>query len=163
MDGGGNDILICNTALFPGCNTLCNTSGAATNPTCQDIVGQALDRAEQLMLDAAAQGVSDVIYFYYPHIPSNNGGYAYILDYAEPLARASCEGAAAATNGDMRCHFVSLIQPFIMAGGDRNPLNFAGDGIHPSQAGQNIMASEIWAVMQSECLGQPASSGCCMP
>jgi lysophospholipase L1-like esterase len=84
-----------------------------------------------------------------------------MIDYAEPLARATCDGAADATGGKLHCHFVDLVQPFIAAGGDMNPANFSIDGIHPSQAGQDIIAHEIFAVMKSQCLGQDAASGCC--
>jgi hypothetical protein len=128
---------------------------------CRDIVDQALQASDALMQTAADAGVHDTIYFFYPHIPANNGGYTEILDYAEPLVKARCDGGEAATGGRLRCHFVDLIQPFIAAGGDRNPANFAGDGIHPSAAGQNIIAQQIANVMQNDCLGQ--SSGCCAP
>ena len=39
--------------------------------------------------------------------------------------------------------------------------NIAGDGVHPTQSGQNITAAEIYARMQADCLGQ--TSGCCTP
>ena len=41
--------------------------------------------------------------------------------------------------------------------------NFALDGIHPSQAGQNIIAQQIDGTMRADCLGRPAASGCCAP
>lgn len=163
MDGGGNDILLCDNVAYPNCNTLCNTTGSSTQKVCQDIVTNALTAASALMVKAANAGVRDTIYFFYPHIPANNGGYKEILDYGEPLAKAACDGAEAATSGKLRCHFVSLIQPFANAGGDMNPANFAGDGIHPSQVGQDIIAGEIWKVMQSQCLGQLSTNSCCAP
>lgn len=163
MDGGGNDVLICDTFQFSQCNMLCNNPGSDTVPVCQQIVDRALQAGRALMQTAADAGIHDTIYFFYPHIPANNGGYTDILDYAEPLVKDMCDGAEAATGGQLRCHFVDLIQPFIAAGGDRNPANFAGDGIHPSAAGQAIIAQQIWNVMQSDCLGQPSSSGCCTP
>jgi lysophospholipase L1-like esterase len=163
MDGGGNDILICNNTQFPNCATLCKQPGSSTQKVCTDIVTQALAAADALMQKAAAAGVKDVIYFFYPHIPNSNGGYKEILDYSEPLAKAKCDGAFQESGGKLTCHFVSLIKPFADAGGDMNPANFAADGIHPSQAGQNIIAQQIYGVMQSRCLGQEASSGCCAP
>jgi len=106
--------------------------------------------------------VRDTVYFFYPHIPakgSGGGGYDEILDYAEPLAKQLCDGAATASGGKLHCHFVDLVQPFIAAGGDKNIANFAGDGIHPSAAGQQIIATQITNVMKANCIGQP--SGCC--
>jgi hypothetical protein len=163
MDGGGNDILLCDSIRFPGCNTLCNRSGSSAQKVCTDIVGLALDTLTDLLHKAASAGVADIVYFFYPHVPANFGGYVEMIDYAEPLFRATCDGAVTETAGQLTCHFVSLIEPFIAAGGDMSPLNFALDGIHPSQAGQDIIAREINNVMQSECLGQNATSGCCVP
>jgi hypothetical protein len=52
---------------------------------------------------------------------------------------------------------VDLVAPFKAAGGDKNPANFAGDGIHPSQAGQNVIAKEVFKVMKDNCIGMTAS------
>jgi lysophospholipase L1-like esterase len=161
MDGGGNDILICNQAMYPGCNTKCNTTGSSTVKICQDIAAAAIDTAKTMMKKAADAGVKDVVFFYYPHIPSNNGGYSEILDYAEPLAKASCDAGMTNTGGKLACHWVSLVQAFIAAGGDKNPANFAGDGIHPSAIGQGIIAGEISKVMKANNLG--LASGECTP
>lgn len=163
MDGGGNDILICDQAQFPGCATACNSPGSSTTQVCIDIVDTALGVARSEIGDLSAAGVKDIIYFFYPHIPSAGGGYSEILDYAEPLVRALCDDVVNVTNGATRCHFVSTIGPFAAAGGDINPANFVGDGIHPSAAGQDIIAAEIWSTMQDNCLGMPASAGCCTP
>ncbi len=161
MDGGGNDILICDAATYPNCSTLCKSSGSSTQKVCTDIVAKAMSTAQQLMTDSANAGVRDVIYFFYPHLPAANAGYSEILDYSEPLAKNLCDSAVTITNGKLRCHFVDLVKPFAAAGGDGNPLNFAGDSIHPSQAGQNIIATQITNTMKADCLGE--SSGCCAP
>ncbi|HEX4336866.1 MAG TPA: SGNH/GDSL hydrolase family protein [Polyangiaceae bacterium] len=160
MDGGGNDILICDASMFPNCATVCTSAGAATNATCKSIVQKATDAAVTLMNTAANGGVHDVIYFFYPHIPDAGGGgagFAEILDYSEPLAKQTCDGANARTNGKLTCHFVDLVEPFKAAGGDKNPANFASDGIHPSQAGQNIIAKELFAVMKANCIGMTSA------
>jgi lysophospholipase L1-like esterase len=164
INGGGNDILICDSTRFPGCNTTCNITGSSTQRVCMDVVSTAILGAEQFMARIADAGVKDVIYFFYPHIPNSNGGYKEILDYAQPFAKDVCDRAFAASGGKLTCHFIDLVQPFAKAGGDMNPANFSPlDGIHPSQAGQAIVAREISTVMQSRCLGQPSSSGCCAP
>jgi lysophospholipase L1-like esterase len=162
MDGGGNDILICDATKFPNCATLCSSAGSSKNSECTSIVKQALDAATTLMTNAANDGIKDVIYFFYPHIPDKAGGYSEILDYAEPIAKKLCDDAFTTTGGKLTCHFVSTEAAFKAAGGDENPANFSAvDGIHPSQAGQDIIAKQIYATMQSDCLGQ--TSGCCAP
>jgi hypothetical protein len=162
MDGGGNDILICDTVKYPGCNTLCAAAGSSTQKVCTDIVQAAIDTANNLLVSSAAAGIRDVIYFFYPHIPAKNGGYKEILDYAEPLAKAACDGAEAKTNGKMRCHFVDLVKPFASAFGDAAPSQFeAVLQVHPLQPGVDLMAKTITDVMKNECLGQ--ASGCCAP
>jgi hypothetical protein len=161
MDGGGNDILICNTAMYPGCNTACKSPGSSQNAGCKDIVAKAVAAAEALMQKTANAGLKDVVYFFYPHLPGANAGYKEITDYAEPFAKASCDSAFQKTGGKLNCYFVSLIAPFAAAGGDANPANFVADAIHPSAAGQQIMAREINNVMKQHCLGQ--QSGCCTP
>jgi lysophospholipase L1-like esterase len=160
MDGGGNDALICDAAQFPNCATLCTSAGASMNTECQGIVSKALDAATTLMASAATAGIKDTIYFYYPHIPdagSGGAGFAEILDYAEPKAKAVCDGAFAATGGKLSCFFVDLAAPFKAAGGDKNPANFAADGIHPSAAGQAIVSQQIFNVMKAQCIGFTAA------
>jgi lysophospholipase L1-like esterase len=161
MDGGGNDILLCDTAKFPGCNTQCNAPGSSSKQTCKDIVAQATAAAGTLFDKMSAAGVKDVVYFFYPHPPTNNGGMKEIDDYSEPIARAQCEGYGAKTSGKTNCYWVSTVKPFADAGGDINPANFVLDGIHPSDAGQKIIAKEINDTLKAHCLGQQSSSGCC--
>jgi lysophospholipase L1-like esterase len=162
MDGGGNDILICDAIKFPGCGTMCNTTGSSKLQICKDIVSQATATAKTLFDKMSAAGVKDVVYFFYPHPPVNNGGMKEIDDYSEPPARAQCEAYTTTSGGKTNCYWVTTVKPFADAGGDINPANFAADGIHPSQAGQNIIAKEINNVLKAHCLGQPSSSGCCM-
>jgi lysophospholipase L1-like esterase len=170
MDGGGNDILICDAAQFPGCAATCTMAGSSMNKTCQAIVQKATDEAKVLMMQDANAGVHDIIYFFYPHIPDagpGGAGFSEILDYSEPLARDQCNQASTFTNGKTFCHFVDLVEPFKAAGGDKNIANFAADGIHPSQAGQNIIAKEIFNVMKANCIGMTSAdamkNGCmCM-
>jgi lysophospholipase L1-like esterase len=164
MSGGGNDILLCDNNKFPGCQATCSVAGSSGQKVCTDIVAAASAAAEALMVKMSSAGVKDVIYFFYPHIVANNGGYTEILDYARPLAKAKCNATAAMSGGRLTCHFIDLVAPFAAAGGDMNPANFSiVDGIHPSQAGQNIIAQEIWATMQSACLGMASMSECCAP
>jgi lysophospholipase L1-like esterase len=67
-----------------------------------------------------------------------------------------------ATGGKLTCHFIDLRTPFGNSGVAGTP-NIGGDNVHPTAAGQAIIAGEIEKVMKASCLGQPVSSGCCTP
>jgi lysophospholipase L1-like esterase len=160
MDGGGNDILLCDAVKFPDCGTC--TTGRLVEPADIRIVAQATAAAGTLFDKMSAAGVKDIVFFFYPHPPTNNGGMKEIDDYSEPIARAQCEAYGAKTNGKTNCYWVTTVKPFADAGGDINPANFVADGIHPSQTGQNIIAKQINDTLKAHCLAQPSSSGCCM-
>jgi len=155
MDGGGNDILVCDGVRFPNCASC--KAGSTAEP-CPSIVQLALDRAEALMLKAASRGVRDVVYFFYPHVPNGTliGGANpnAILDYAMPKVKALCDGAAARTGGKLRCHFVDLIPVFA-----NHSEYFAAEDIHPNNRGSAAMAEAVWSSMRTNCISQ--RSGCC--
>jgi len=161
MTGGGNDILIADTIMYPGSDACKDRTDSATMKVCQDVVKNALDTAGKMMKSAADAGIKDVIYMYYPHIPG--GGFGgmnpnVILDYSLPMARAVCEGAEAATSGKMRCHFLDL-QPVF----EGQTGWFADDGIHENSMGSAVMAKEVVKILKAECIAQPEASGCCTP
>ncbi len=166
MDGGGNDILLCDTTAYPGCNTVCSQTGSSKNATCQAIVSKAFATAKTLMQSAADAGVKDVVYFFYPHIPSKGGGgggYSEILDYSEPQAKTLCDSAYANTGNKLSCHFVDTAAPFKAAfatatypdGAD--PAQFEITGIHPLKAGVDIIAQQIYNSMKTNCVGLTAA------
>ncbi|HMI89424.1 MAG TPA: SGNH/GDSL hydrolase family protein [Polyangiaceae bacterium] len=162
MDGGGNDILVADTAQFPQGADCKQNLMSPMIPDCQKIVDKAVTKAVELMDTAADKGVKDVVYFYYPHVPDGTliGG-AHpnaILDYALPRVRATCDGASTRTGGRMTCHFLDLIPVF-----DGHPDWFAFTDIHPNPTGSQAMAKAVWAIMKDKCIAQPASSGCCAP
>jgi hypothetical protein len=160
MDGGGNDVLLCDGIRFPGCADCKNNANAANIPVCQQVVQAALDRAVTLMGRAAAVGVKDAVYFFYPHVPDGTliGGARpnAILDYALPRARDLCNSTLSRTNGQMRCTFVDMIPTFT-----GHPEYFAAGDIHPNTLGSAAMARTIWSSMKSACVSQKAASGCC--
>ena len=162
MDGGGNDVLVPDTAQFPQGNQCKESATSPMIPDCQRIVAKAIAKAEELMNLAADKGVRDVVYFFYPHVPEGTliGG-AHpnaILDYALPFVKATCDGAAVRTGGRLVCHFLDLIPVF-----DGHPEWFAFTDIHPNSSGSQAMAKAVWSLMKSACIAQPASSGCCTP
>ncbi len=155
MSGGGNDVLI-------GARQ-CLEPGSSSDPGCQGVIQNAISKAEGMFDALVAAGVPDIIYFFYPHIPPTAllTGTApnEILDYAYPLVREHCEGAEQRYGGAIQCHFIDLRLLF----GDTyqyvNPI----EGIHPTPAGAQMIANEIYGIMKASCLGQPASKGCCAP
>jgi hypothetical protein len=168
MDGGAYDIFSPDLAQFPQ-GAQCRNLGfrAIDVPDCQKIVDKAVAAAKDLFLKMAKSGVKDVVYFFYPKVPTNTifGGNnpAGVLDYAMPKVRAACEAAyelsvEAAADKPIRCHFVDLVPVF-----SGHPEFFAVADIHPSPAGSKAMAEAVWTTMKAECVGQPASSGCCAP
>jgi lysophospholipase L1-like esterase len=166
MTGGGNDILVADTLMFPDAGMCTSTPTAPTIADCMTIVSKALDMAKALMDDAADAGVRDVVYFFYPHIPG--GGLISgptpnpMLDYALPRAQKVCESALEVTGGRMKCHFVNMVPVFEgKMGLFADAVSEDGDGVHPNSMGSKVMAEEIWRVMQAECVGQPSSAGCC--
>ncbi len=154
MDGGGNDVLVWNRG--------CLEPGSAANPTCHAAIQDAIDVSVQGMTDMADSGVSDVIYFFYPHLPGGGlGGPApnEILDYAYPLVEETCTSANERTGGRLTCHFIDLRDPF-----EGHTTEYVGiDGVHPTPAGGEVIGQEIWRTMEENCVGQAEASGCCAP
>ena len=161
MTGGGNDILIADTVLYPGSDTCKDRLDAPMDKVCQDVIANAMEVASKLMDTAAEAGVRDVVYLFYPHIPG--GGFGgmnpnAILDYSLPMARDLCTGAATRTEGKLRCHFLDLVPVF-----DGHADWFADDGIHENSLGSAAMAQEVMKLLADKCIAQPESSGCCEP
>jgi hypothetical protein len=161
MDGGGNDVLICDPGTYPGCDK-CKEMGASKLPVCLKIVQDTLATFTKLQDRYVSVGVKDVVYFFYPDVPANTpigGPYPNeIADFAMPMWKATCEGAEQRTGGKLRCHFVDMVPVF--KGHDDY---FAAGDIHPNPMGSAAMAKAIWGKMKADCVWQGASSGCCAP
>jgi hypothetical protein len=160
--GGGNDVLVADTAMFPQAADCRNSASSVSISDCQKIVAMAIDAASRMLDKAAANGVKDVVYFFYPHVPEGTviGGAHpnQILDYALPMVKDFCDGSYARTNGKLTCHFVDMVPVF-----EGHPDWFAATDIHPNSMGSAAMAKAVWKVMKDNCIAQPASSGCCEP
>jgi lysophospholipase L1-like esterase len=159
MDGGGNDVIL-------GASQ-CTVAGASQTAECQGIVQAAINNAISLFDTMQQSGVYDSVYFFYPHVVPNalggmlaKGAPNEILDYSYPLASQNCDTAVTRYGGDkIRCYWIDTRADF----GDTyqyiNPI----DGIHPTAAGADIIAGLIYDTMKANCLGMPASKGCCHP
>lgn len=159
MDGGGNDAL-----LPPGGSPAANCkneANAGTDTACQMLVQATLTAAEKLVQTMADAGVKNMIYFFYPHLPGtgilSGSNPNAIDDYAAPLVQKDCEGALSKTNGKLSCVYIDTRPAF----GSDYMANISSDGVHPTAAGQNILAGLILKAMKDNCIRQ--SSGCCAP
>ena len=160
MIGGGTDILLPDPK-FGSEAANCKTDMGPNLPVCRQILDLAFEAGGKLFQTMADKGVGDVVLYFYPHVPKNTliGGSNpnAILDYANPMAKAWCDGTEAKTGGKLRCHFVDLVP--IFEGHQNDWFNTAD--VHPNKMGSSAMAKAIVKVMKDNCIAQPASSGCC--
>lgn len=130
MDGGGNDILQAN----------CGSSCCASCPG----VKAAVDAAKTLVQKVATDGtVEQIIFFYYPYFPSFPALDAPNMDYQRPLMKSICDEST------VPCHFMDLRPVW-----EGHPEYTGNDNLHPSVTGARVLAGEIWAVMQDNCIAQ---------
>lgn len=149
MSGGGNDVLISNQQ--------CRPEGSETRMDCQKVVQNSLDAAKTLFTSMQSAGVSDVLYFWYPHIPGGllTGGEkgTSISDYTYPMLEAV---AKAASTDTFHVYTVPTVDIF-----EGHPEYFYSDGLHANDVGEGKIADAIWKVMKDNCIAQGESSGCC--
>ena len=149
MDGGGNDLILGVDSLLNDCLGV----GARRKPACTAIVQGAMNMVRQMAQKMKAQGVQDVVYFLYPHVPLGGDD---ILDYSVEQAQAL---ATELSTDSFRFHLVDTRGTF-----QGHPEYFGGlDPIHANEAGGRQIARLVWETMKRECIAQPASSGCCKP
>jgi lysophospholipase L1-like esterase len=144
MDGGGNDVLIDHQE--------CLADGASKDAGCQSVVADTLRVGKQLIGQMKTDGVTDGIYFFYPHVPAGGND---INDYSLPMLQATAMSLATPA---FRTYVLDLIPVF-----DGHANWFSDDGIHANDTGENVIADEIWKIMKANCIAQPEASGCCAP
>jgi hypothetical protein len=128
MNGGGADALL----------GTCETVDAAC-----PVIGEAVDAARDLLAKMAADGVTEVIYVFYPDA-QNAAATREKVDALRPLIQTVCGEAAT------RCHWLDLRPTF-----EGNYAEYVSeDGLNPTEAGSEAVAREIWAIMQSNCIAQ---------
>jgi GDSL-like Lipase/Acylhydrolase family len=162
MTGGGNDVLVADTAMYPKGGDCKMSMSSPTIPDCQKIVDKALEAADDMLNKGVAAGIEHVVYFFYPNVPEGTvvgGTYPNaILEYAAPLVKDFCDSTLERTGGKAACYFVDLRPAF-----SGHPEYFAPADIHPNTMGSAVMAKTVWQKMKDNCIAQPASSGCCEP
>lgn len=127
MDGGGNDL------LFGGqCKNGPNS--------CSKII----TTLEALFAQMGADGVKEVVYFFYPDPQGIGASIKPAMDILRPQVQDLC-----ASTTDVRCTWVDQ-----RASWEGNYAKFTSDGIHPTEAGAAASAKQIWGAMTSRCIAQ---------
>ena len=140
MDGGGNDVLVGNRSCI-------DNEAPPGNKSCVDTINRAMAAAKTLLAKMASEGVENVVYFFYPHLPGGDlGGKKELenatIDYAIPLVKKTCEDAP------VNCFFVDTRGLFGDAVSDFQ------DGVHPTIVNNNKIAGAVWKTMQQQCIAQ---------
>jgi lysophospholipase L1-like esterase len=133
MTGGGNDILIGNPT--------CLNNPPPGNQSCVDTVARATAAAEAMFAQMQTDGVKHVIYYFYPRTTLFQS--AANVDYAFPIVKAGCEKF----RGPLNCYFVDTRPAF-------DGQNWFGDGIHPTDPGQQAIGKLVWETMVTNCVAQ---------
>jgi hypothetical protein len=104
-------------------------------------VQNAITGLNQLFSRMTADGVSEVIYFFYAD-PVNRPMVKAGLDVLRPLAESACEAAP------LPCHFIDLRPVFQ----DHYDDYVGDDGLVFSEAGARASADTVWTRMENECV-----------
>jgi hypothetical protein len=127
MNGGGPDILVSScTAPVIECPALVDAAAAA----------------EQVLAQMATDGVSEIVYVFYPDPvdPAMRERMDALRELIEPVC----------ANSTVPCHFVDL-RPTLSAA----PAEYlSADGLTPTAPGSEVSAGAIWETMQRECIAQ---------
>jgi hypothetical protein len=78
-----------------------------------------------------------------------------ISDYTYPMLDAIAKSATADT---FHAYMLPTVEIF-----EGHPEYFYSDGLHANDMGTAKIGEAIWKVMKDNCIGQAASSGCCVP
>lgn len=127
MNGGGAD------AFISTCEVL--------DDTCTELL-DAVSAAEALLAQMAANGVTNVVYAFYPD--SENDDVRGRVDFLRPRIESVC------ANAPLTCHWLDLRVTFE----GFMDTYIAADGSLPTSAGSEATAKAIWAVMRDHCIAQ---------
>jgi hypothetical protein len=153
MDGGGNDVLISNPQ--------CEPDGSEKNAECQQVVAGSIAALKKMWPDMQKEGVSDVMMFWYPHMPgvgilNSQGTGNTISDWTLPMLQDLAKSVSTDT-------FHVWVVPTVELFEGHPEYFYSGDNLHANTTGETKIAEKIWGVMKDNCIGQAASAGCCMP
>ena len=116
--------------------------------------------------------VEDVVYLFYPHVPSGvsmsttGTNPNVMLDYLSGQIKPLCESVESTSGAKLRCHFVDLIPVFDghpdwrLATAANTPSGVNGV---PNFMGSSAMAKTVAKLLKDQCIAADVSSGCCSP
>ncbi|MBN1655361.1 MAG: SGNH/GDSL hydrolase family protein [Deltaproteobacteria bacterium] len=128
MEGGINDLL---------------WGGRCQNgydPTCSEVVST----VDTLFAQMKTDGVTDVVYFFYPDPTGSGARIKDAMDVLRPEMKKACDEET-----DVRCVWVDQRESW-----EGHYDTYTFDGIHPTGAGSQAAANEIWAAMVANCIAQ---------
>jgi lysophospholipase L1-like esterase len=136
MTGGGNDIILDFFGNLIACQGA--ETEAALSPACIAALDEITVGVDDLMATMEADGVQDVFYVGYGHITANE--LSGTIERTKRVQGERCRDDDPTKT--MRCHFVDP--------SDALGTMFGGDGIHPTDAGYDIIGTMVWERMQME-------------
>jgi hypothetical protein len=128
MDGGGNDLLAAGRCQ------------SGFDQRCEEIV----TTVDTLFLQMRTDGVSDVVYFFYPDPMGIGARIKPAMDILRPEMKALCDGTT-----HVRCIWVDQRESWM-----DHYDEYTDDGIHPTDAGSMASARQIWNAMVANCVAQ---------
>ena len=128
MDGGGNDLLQAGRCQ------------SGFDASCKEVVAV----VQELFAQMKADGVKDVVYFFYPDPMGIGANIKTAMDILRPEMKKACDAAS-----DVRCVWVDQRESW-----EGNYDSFTSDGIHPTDAGSMASAQQIWDAMVAHCIAQ---------
>ena len=131
MNGGCNDIFYYGGGTS-GNDNFCSD---ADSPECRDLVDAATDAARALITQMKDDGVTSVIYLFYPHLINDRVWVNAALDDAFYAMESVCTESE-------HCYLIDPVDDF-----EDHPEYFMNDNLHPSAAGFRELAYMIWGVM----------------
>lgn len=134
MDGGGNDVL-----LHPSGALSFSPCYGQITAECMRTIEDVVATYDTLIQRMVADGVQDIVIFYYGYLPDSN--YDAVMDLGADLGRVPCDAVEA-------CHFVDVRDDF--RGHETQYIGI--DGIHPTPAGAQVVADAIAEVLARECV-----------
>lgn len=127
MDGAGNDLL-----FGDRCKTF--------DDKCKEVI----DVVSKMFTTFKSNGVKDVVYFFYPDPMGIGAQIKDAMDVLRPEMKKQCDGAT-----EVRCIWVDQRESWM-----DHYSEFTSDGIHPTTAGAEASAKQIWDAMVASCVAQ---------
>jgi lysophospholipase L1-like esterase len=133
MTGGGNDVIL-NISRLLSCQGA--STEAELSASCKNSLMQISEGVVQLTDMMGAAGVKDIVYIGYGYVTNNN--LRGTIEWTRNRQKTTCNGTVTASGA--RCHFVDPAEQLVG--------KISADGIHPTNAGYDIIGQMVWDLMQ---------------